>query len=103
MVNVLIYLDKDHNHEKLVEFLLSEKLIAAASIDFNNLSYTLRDNKIVEDVFCVITAQSKALLFNDIVKAVEEKIGKGISIVALPIVGYNKEYNELIKLKVKPI
>lgn len=103
MVNVLIYLDKKHNHLKLVEFLLSEKLIATASIDFNNLSYTLRDNKIEEQIFCVITAQSKALLFNDIVSAVEKTIGKGIAIIALPIVGYNQEYNELIKLKVKLI
>jgi hypothetical protein len=43
MVNVIIYLKKEHNPKELVKFLLTEKLIAPASIDENNISYELGD------------------------------------------------------------
>jgi len=47
----------------------------------------------------VITAQSKALLFNHIVKAVEEKIGEETPINSTPIIGSNKIFDDIIKAK----
>ncbi len=99
MVNVIIYLKKEHNPKELVKFLLSEKLIASASIDENNISYELGDAGLSELVCSVITSQSKTLLFSQIVKAVEAKIGEGTPINSTPIVGSNKIFDDIIKAK----
>lgn len=99
MVNVIIYLKKEHNPNELVKFLLSEKLIASASIDENNVSYELGDTGFSEVICSVITAQSKALLFNLIVKAVEEKLGEETPINSTPIVGSNKIFDSIIRTK----
>ncbi len=76
MVNVLIYLKKEDSAKELVKYLLEEKLIASATIDENNISYKLENSLFSEEVFSVITAQSKSLLFSEIVRTVEAKIGK---------------------------
>ena len=69
MINVIIYLKKQHKAKELVKHLLTEKLIASASIDENNISYRMEENIVVEEVNDVITAQSKSLLFTEILKA----------------------------------
>jgi hypothetical protein len=99
MVNVIIYLKKGHNPKELVKFLLVEKLIASASIDENNISYELGDAGFSEVMCSVITSQSKALLFNRIVKAVEEKIGEETPINSTPIIGSNKTFDNNIMAK----
>lgn len=93
MVNIIIYLEKEHNAKELVEHLLSEKLIASASIDQNNISYELENNNFSEKVYSVITAQSKALLFNEVVNAVTNKIGYELPINSIPIVASNKLFD----------
>ena len=103
MVNIIIYLKKEHKAKELVKFLLSEKLIAAASIDENNISYKLDKGMFSEEVFSVITAQSKSLLFTEIVKAVESKLGEQTPINSTPIVGSNKTFDDAIKTKTVPI
>ena len=50
MINVTIYLKKQHNAKELIKFLLSKKLISSASIDENNISYKLVDSSFVEEV-----------------------------------------------------
>jgi uncharacterized protein involved in tolerance to divalent cations len=102
MVNVVIYLKKEHNAKDLVKFLLTERLIASASIDENNVSYQIKNEIFSEDVYSVITAQSKSLLFNDIVKAVEEKIGEEIPIYSTPIVGLNRIFDDNVRLRTIP-
>jgi len=97
MVNVIIYLKKEFIAEELVHFLLTEKLIAAASIDENNVSYKIQDGNLHKDVYSVITAKSKALLLNNIIKAVEERIGVEVLINSIPIVGSNKIFDELVR------
>jgi uncharacterized protein involved in tolerance to divalent cations len=103
MVNIIIYLEKEHNAKELVKHLLSEKLIASASIDQNNISYELENNNFSEKVYSVITAQSKTLLFNDVVNAVTEKIGFELPINSIPIVASNKLFDTKIKSKTIPI
>jgi uncharacterized protein involved in tolerance to divalent cations len=97
MINVIIYLRQNQNPKEMVNFLLREKLIASASIDENNVSYKLIDDVIVEENYSVITSQSKALLFDDIVTAVEAKLGEKVAINSVPIVGANGFFNDTIR------
>jgi uncharacterized protein involved in tolerance to divalent cations len=103
MVNIIIYLKKEHNAKELVKFLLNEKLIASASIDENNVSYEIENHLLSENVYSVITAQSKALLFNDIVNVVVKRVGEDIPINSTPIVASNKVFDTKIKSRTKPI
>jgi uncharacterized protein involved in tolerance to divalent cations len=103
MINVTIYLKKQHNANALVKYLLTEKLISSASIDENNISYKLDNSKIVEEVNNVITAQSKSLLFTDILKAVRNNIGEEVPINSTPIVGVNRIFDEIIRTNTLPI
>lgn len=103
MVNVVIYLKKEQNAIELVKYLLTEKLIASASIDENNVSYKLGDNGFQEQVYSVITAQSKAILFLDIVRVVEAKTGIETPINSVPIIGSNKVFDESIRSTTTPI
>lgn len=103
MVNVIIYLKKKHNAKELVKYLLTQKLIASASIDENNISYRLVDANFVEDVNNVITAQSKSMLFIEILKAVKKKIGEEVPINSTPIVSVNRIFDEIIRTNTLPI
>lgn len=103
MVNVIIYLKKKHKAKEVVKQLLSERLIASASIDENNVSYKLEKNILVETVYSVITAQSKSLLFDEIVKLVESITGEETPINSTPIVGSNRSFDESIKSKTIPV
>jgi uncharacterized protein involved in tolerance to divalent cations len=97
MINVTIYLKKEHNPTELIQFLLKEKLIASASIDKNNISYNLREEIFSQEEYDVITALSKASLFNAIVAAVETKIGAETPINSTPIVGSNRLFDHTVK------
>ncbi len=103
MVNIIIYLKKQESAKELVKFLLEEKLIASATIDENNISYKLENNTFSEEMYSVITAQSKSLLFNEIVKAVEAKTGEDTPINSTPIVGSNRIFDDAIRSKTIPI
>jgi hypothetical protein len=86
----------EHDPKKMVELLLSEGLIATASIDMNNISYKMKNGIICEEEYNVITAQTKALLFSAIVEVAEREIGESISINSVPIVGANGFFNESV-------
>lgn len=101
MINVTIYLKKDHNPKELIQSLLKEKLISSASIDKNNISYNLKEDVLSEEVYDVITALSKASLFNAIVAAVVNKIGEEPIINSTPIVGSNRLFeNNMIAIPI---
>lgn len=102
MVNIIIYLKKEHNAKELVKFLLEEKLIASASIDENNISYKLENEAFLAEVSSVITAQSKSLLFNEIVKTMEAKIGGDTPIISMPIVASNQIFDDTVRTKTIP-
>jgi hypothetical protein len=99
MVNIIIYLKKEHDAKELVKHLLTTKLIASASIDENNISYQLLENKFSSETFNVITAQSKAILFLEVVKEVETKIGEETLINSTPIVGSNRTFDTSVRTK----
>ena len=96
MVNVIIYLTREFAAGELVKLLLSKKLIASASIDFDNHSFKIIDGEFSEIIFNVVTAQSRATLFKEIVHVVEETIGKNVIINSTPIVGSNKSFDEWV-------
>jgi uncharacterized protein involved in tolerance to divalent cations len=102
MVNVVIYLKYEYDAKELVKFLLTEKLIASASIDQNNVSYKMQEDEFTEDLYSVITCQSKSLLFNDIITAVEFRVGVQVPISAIPIVAANRMFDYSIRTKTIP-
>lgn len=96
MVNIIIYLKEKYDAKELVKSLLKEKLIASATIDLNNVSHTFESGEIKEKVYNVITAQSKALLFTEIVGFIEKQLGENIPINSIPIIGSNRVFNDII-------
>jgi uncharacterized protein involved in tolerance to divalent cations len=103
MINVVIYLKKKNDPKALIKILLDKKLIASASIDENNRSFHMEGSDLVEDFYTVITAQSKALLFNEITKIVEEHTGEETPVNATPIVGTNRIFDQTVRSKTIPI
>jgi hypothetical protein len=99
MINVIIYLKKEQNPMELVKQLLTKKLIAKASIDFDNHSYKLADNEsdFIEETYSVVTAQTRSVLFNDIVSFVETEFGPTVPINSVPIVASNKMFDTIIR------
>ncbi len=99
MINVIIYLKKEQDPMGLVKQLLRKKLIAKASIDFDNHSYKLSDNEIdfIEETYSVVTAQTRSVLFNDIVAFVEAEFGPSVPINSVPIVASNKMFDTIIR------
>lgn len=97
MVNLVIYLKKDFDPVGLVEKLLNAQLIASASIDQNNESLTLQDGILSKDIYNVITAQTKSLLFAELAKMIEGEFGPDVPVNATPIVASNKIFNELLR------
>lgn len=96
MVNIVIYLNDRFDSNELVRSLLTEKLIASATIDLNNTSYVFENNEIKENVYSVITAQSKSLLFTEIVRYIENRYDEKIPINSTPIIGSNRAFNDFI-------
>ncbi len=103
MVNITIYLKKEYDAKEIVMFLLEKKLIASFTLDINNVSYKLENGVLTELVYNVITSQSKSLLFNDILKALESKTGEETLVISTPIVGSSKVFDELIKRNTLPV
>jgi uncharacterized protein involved in tolerance to divalent cations len=96
MVNVVIYIDDRLDPKLIISSLFEKKLIAKATIDFNNKVFLISEGKLKENNNSVITCQTRSLLFTDIVKFVEENFGKKIKICSLPIISSNKVFEEEI-------
>jgi uncharacterized protein involved in tolerance to divalent cations len=103
MINVIIYLDKINEAKNLVDMLLTEELIANASIDSDNVSYRIEDNQIVTSVNYVITAQTKSLLFSMIDRFISERYGHHVPIYATPIIQANESFDTLIRSNTRKI
>lgn len=84
----------------MVEKLLRKKLIANASIDLNNESFTIENDELIKVTYSVVTAKTKSLMFNQISKFVEAEIGSNVLINSVPIVASNKVFNDLILSKI---
>lgn len=99
MINIIFYLKKNQNPMHLVKSLLSKRLIAKASIDFDNHSYKLAEDGIefIEETYSVVTAQTRSVLFKDIVAFVEGEFGQNVPINSVPIVASNKIFDTVIR------
>lgn len=103
MINVIIYLDKINEAKNLVDMLLTEGLIANASIDSDNVSYRIENDEIVTNVNYVITAQTKSLLFSLIDRFISERYGHQVPIYAIPIIQANESFDTLIRNNTRKI
>lgn len=103
MINVIIYLDKVNNAKDLVEILLKDGLIANASIDNDNISYRIENDTMIKNVNCVITAQTKSLLFSLIENYINERYGFHVQIYSVPITQANNSFDTLIRNSTKKI
>jgi len=97
MVNIIIYLQKEIDAQKLVFDLLNNKLIANASIDINNVSFKIEDDKIRKAENSVITAQTKAMLFSQVERYIYENCGDGVEVYSLPITQANNSFDSHIR------
>lgn len=103
MVNVIVYLDKINDAQDLVDILLRDGLVANASIDIDNISYRIENNELIKNVNCVITAQTKSLLFSSIEKYIRQKFGDDVQIYSVPITQANNSFDTLIRSNTKKI
>jgi len=103
MINVYIYLDSQKDVHQLVTGLMDQDLVAHASIDKDNHSFIKSDGKIMEQTNFVITGQSKALLFDEIVKYVEGHTKESVKIYSLPITQCNENFSDIIRNNTKKI
>ena len=96
MVNVVIYIDDSLDPKLIISGLFEKKLIAKASIDFNNKVFFMDNGELVESLNSVITCQTKSLLFTDIVRYIKEEFGENIKVCSLPIIASNKAFEDQI-------
>lgn len=101
MVNVLIYLNSDYDPHKLVEQLLLQKLIAKATIDFDNKSYQMEEGEIVVRHYNVLTIQTQSLLFTKLEQFVEREYASSIPIYSLPITQSNSWFDNYVRNQTK--
>lgn len=97
MINVYIYLSSGHDAEELTAKMLKARLVAHASIDSENNSMELVDNALVKKTIYVITAQTRALLFNNIVDFVKQNSLEDTKIYSLPITQCNDYFSDYIR------
>lgn len=97
MINVYIYLDSQQDARQLATGLMEKKLLAHASIDKDNHSILNVDGKITEQTNFVITGQTKALLFNEIIKHIEREGYEQTKVYSVPITQCNDNFSEIIR------
>lgn len=97
MINVYIYLDSQKDARELVTGLMEKELLAHASIDKDNHSFLKIDGKITEQTNFVITGQSKALLFNNILDFIEKQGVENTKVYSVPITQCNENFGEIIR------
>lgn len=103
MINVYIYVNNQRNAKELVMDLLESRLLAHASIDKDNDSFTRRGNQIIQEENYVITGQTKALLFTELVKAVDHLTKGTAKIYSVPITQCNLPFENLIRDNTKAL
>jgi uncharacterized protein involved in tolerance to divalent cations len=99
MINVYIAHPNESTARKLAEDLLKNQMVARLSVDYNNHVFEMIEDEIRESTISLITAQTKALLFTDIVAYVHVRYGKNIPIYSLPMTQVNEDLSHLIREK----
>lgn len=103
MVNVILYLNNDSDPVEIIHQLLSNELIAIASMDIDNKSYFLKDDVLVRETHTIITCQTKSILFNEICDFVTAHFKGEIRINSVPIIASNESFEKSIKSATKDI
>ena len=101
MVNLVMYLSEEEKARGLVKILLHKKLIAHAAMNASVETLTIPENDVVRGRECVITAQTKAVLFEEITMLVKEHYGNEIRIFSYPIAQCNDAFSEVIRNETK--
>jgi uncharacterized protein involved in tolerance to divalent cations len=97
MVNVIIYLKQNEFAENLAKELVGRGLAAGASIDIDNSHFVREGDEVVKTVHTVLTLQTKALLFSQIVTFVEEFLGEEVPIYTVPITQTDDHFHRFIR------
>ena len=101
MVNVILYLNNDSDPVEIIQELLSNELIAIASMDIDNKSYLLKDGVLVRETHTIITCQTKSILFNEICEFISTNFKGEIRINSVPIIASNEAFENSIRLATK--
>lgn len=101
MINVYIYIDSQKDAKKLVKGLMEHDLLAHASIDKDNHSFIKINGKLVEQSNFVITGQTKALLFNEIIDYISIQDIENTKVYSVPITQTNENFGEIIRKNTK--
>lgn len=97
MINLYIYLDSEKTAQEIAVSLMDNDLAAHASIDKDNNSFVKVNGQVIKENIYVLTLQTKALLFDKIVKFTMSKCGDGIKIYSLPITQCNETFADAIR------
>lgn len=101
MVNVIVYLNSQHDPAALFEELFQKELVATVSVDIDNAFYQRSAKGMERVVHTVITMQTRALLFNEICEVIQSRYGTDVCIHSTPIVAANSTFEHLIKSSTK--
>jgi len=88
---------------QLVHDLLQNELVASASIDEDNSYFIQKMGKVEKTTHTVITAQTKSLMFTEIVDFIEKNVGEDVPVYSVPLTQMNEQFNEYIKSRTKKI
>ncbi len=97
MINIHIYLNKEEMATRCAQTLVKEKLVARASIDVNNKVLQNEGDLLITETICVITAQTKAILFTKIVEFIQTHFDKKASIFSTPLTQANDNLSHFIR------
>jgi uncharacterized protein involved in tolerance to divalent cations len=97
MINIYIYLNKEEMATRCAQTLVKEKLVARASIDINNKVLQNQNDLLITETICVITAQTKAILFTKIVEFIQTNFDKNASIFSTPLTQANDNLSLFIR------
>jgi uncharacterized protein involved in tolerance to divalent cations len=105
MVNIIIYLENEMRTKatQLVHDLLKNEFVASASIDEDNSYFIQKKGKIEKTTHTLITAQTKSLMFTEIVEYIENNVGSDVPVFSVPLTQMNEQFNEYIKSRTKKI
>lgn len=103
MVNVILYLNTDTDPYLIIKELLSNRLIAIASMDVDNKSYFIKNGKLVKETHTIITCQTKSILFSEICDFISKNFEGDIRINSVPIISSNESFATSIKLATKEL
>ncbi len=106
MVNIIIYLENElmDKAQELVHSLLEQELVASASIDEDNSYYIkTNNNEVVKTSHTVITAQTKSLMFSEIVNYIKSNLSNDVPVFSMPLTQMNDQFNEYIKSRTRKV